>query len=128
MSTFIAVFPWAISLLLVFVFALYAVLFIFGSSRFSLGAKRGIHAHPDLTKEQKENFEKSLMSGRVSTLLARSNLMCVAGILSYILDVFFAQEQNLPVVTANFYFTLVLICITIAVMDLVRYHLLKNKK
>lgn len=126
MGIFLTVFPWVIWLILSTVIVFYAVLAISGNSASLAESIRSVGEQKDLDPEQKKNFEKSQMSGRVSALLVRSNLMGVAGILSFILDTLYAQAKREPVFASNFYFTLVIICVVIAVIDYARYRMLKS--
>ena len=127
MNVFLEVFPWLIWLILAIVFLFYIVITISANRALLTADIKSVRESKDLDAEQKKNFEKSLLSGSVSARLARSNLMCVAGILSFILELLYATAEKESILTPNFYTALVVIFILMAVRDFHQYRKLNNE-
>ena len=121
MNNFLTVFSVVLWVLLVVTLSFYLVLAIAVSKKTLLNSQKFVDERTDLSSSQKENFMKSLEIARRTSRLARCNVMCVAGILFFILDVVRAEINQHPIVDSNFYFSLSIGCALLSVFDYYRY-------
>ncbi len=127
MDSFLVIYQIVMWLIAAVAILAHLVISVSVSGKVSSAIESGLNNQAQLSLEQKRNYDKSMDNLKRTALLTQSNLMVVAGVAFFILEIIAIKENQDSAINWSLYLFLCVLCALVAGFDYYRYCRLKLK-